>query len=78
MATCAKCGKWAGLFRKRHDVCAGEEANVTFAAASAAPVQIVSVRTGNIISGVFLGMWLFSLSVAILWIIARVLFGSMM
>lgn len=64
MAVCVNCGKWAGVFRNRHDSC-----DPVAMAVPSAPMQVVNIPAGTIIKGVFWGMWLFAGSAAVAWFV---------
>lgn len=86
MARCRYCGWWAGLFSSTHDRCLDafrsghsvEEITTgstrTFTEFPA--IQVVSVRAREIAAGIFVGMWLFSISAAIVWLLIRSLLGN--
>ena len=64
MATCVNCGKAAGLLSNRHSYCERDELT---------SVPLMSVRIGDIVSGVFWGMWLFTASAIVVGLIVRVI-----
>lgn len=67
MGYCTNCGRWAGLNRTRHDVPCTADDPAAFTAAPEA--QLVAVKLSSIVWGVFLGLWLFSLTAGIVYAI---------
>jgi hypothetical protein len=73
MPKCIYCGEFAGFFTDRHGACeAGERPTSTMLAAPAAPPHPVTFRM--IIWGVFCGLWLYSLSAGLVYLILHFLF----
>jgi hypothetical protein len=75
MAKCEHCGDWAGIGSKEHPGCAEMAASglppeqITrlrrgLPAAPDPPLAKVSVQMSDIVFGVFLGMWLFTITAA--------------
>jgi hypothetical protein len=81
MPKCKYCGKFAGLFDNEHLDCAQaaqQGTTVALIEAETAAVHVVPPLTvGSIVSGVFWGLWLWTLSVAFLgllwWFVRQIL-----
>lgn len=72
MPNCRYCGKWAGLFGDEHVDCAAAAAKEGKAQIQTVALPVVSLR--RIVMGVFFGIWLYTISSAVLAVLVWALF----